>query len=343
MIAQADSAPLQVTGIKTANYSARSGELVQCDANGGSFTVTLPGGPRVSQIIGVKLLETTGGNAVTVSRNGNAIEGEAADPSLSEASEYLELQYNGAGTWIDRTEQETSGIAAAATTTASTTLTLDQEVVLCNNTSNITVTLPTAVGNSGKPYTLKKIGNNTATVTIDAAGSETIDGATTLLLYIRYDSVAIISDGSNWYISQDGRQPHAALVYRSSNQSIANGAEVRVNFNAAIYDRGGIADTTSDGRIEIRRAGVYTIMGYFGVENTNSIFTQCRISVNGTERTIGMLTSVTALYHRNLVHGTLFLNAGDYVNLIVIQDTGAAINSGTGSELGPWLTVAETR
>ncbi len=99
MIAQADLSPLQVTSIKTANYAARSGELVQCDASSGSFTVALPGSPRVNQIVGVKLLETTGGNSVTIARNGNAIEGEAGDPSLSEAGKYLELQYNGAGSW----------------------------------------------------------------------------------------------------------------------------------------------------------------------------------------------------------------------------------------------------
>ncbi len=107
MIAQTDPAPLQVTSIKTANHAARSGELVQCDASGGSFTVTLPGSPRVNQIVGVKLLETTGGNAVTIARNGNAIEGEAGDLVLTTAGDYRELQYDGAGQWLALEEPET--------------------------------------------------------------------------------------------------------------------------------------------------------------------------------------------------------------------------------------------
>ncbi len=107
MIDQANLAPLQVTSIKSANYAARSGELVQCDASGGSFTVTLPGSPRVNQIVGVKLLEPTGGNAVTVARNGNAIEGEAGDLVLATTGDYRELQYDGAGRWLARSESAT--------------------------------------------------------------------------------------------------------------------------------------------------------------------------------------------------------------------------------------------
>ncbi len=106
MIAQSNTAPLHVTSIKTANYVARSGELVQCDASGGSFTVTLPSSLRVNQIVGVKLLETTGGNAVTIARNGNAIEGEAGDFTLASTGEYLELQFDGGGTWLSRASSE---------------------------------------------------------------------------------------------------------------------------------------------------------------------------------------------------------------------------------------------
>ncbi len=104
MIHQADPAPLQITNIKIANYAARSGELVQCDASGGSFTVTLPGSPRVNQVVGVKLLETTGGNSVTIVRNGNMIEGEAGDLVLKAAADYRELQYDGAGQWLALSE-----------------------------------------------------------------------------------------------------------------------------------------------------------------------------------------------------------------------------------------------
>ena len=104
MIAHAGSASLRVTDIKTANYAAEPGELVQCDASGGSFTIGLPANPGVNDRIGVKLLEATGSNSVTVGRNGNAIEGEAGDLVLSAAGDYHELQYDGAGQWLALSE-----------------------------------------------------------------------------------------------------------------------------------------------------------------------------------------------------------------------------------------------
>ncbi len=343
MIAQADTFPLQVTSIKTASYAARFGELVQCDASGGSFTVTLPGSPRVNQIVAVKLLKTTGGNSVTVARNGKAIEGEAGDPSLSETGEYLELQYNGAGNWIDRTEQESSGNSAVATITASTTLTLDQEVVLCNNTSNITVTLPTAVGNAGKPYTLKKIGDNSATVTVDAAGSETIDGAATVLLYIRNDFVGIISDGSNWQIVQDGLLPHACRMYMNPGMVVPSATNTPCDWNQVDFDRGGIANTTA-GRVTIRRAGVYNVQGQWNVENSARYNVQCRVKVNSSSVAISTgYIEANNTYSRVMTGTTIQLSAGDDITLDLIQNGSGNYTSSTGLPFGPYISVSEVR
>ena len=69
-----------------------------------------------------------------------------------------------------------------ATITANTTLDESDNIVLCNNTTDITVTLPAASGIAGRTYYIKKINSSTNTVTIDGNGSETIDGATTLRL-----------------------------------------------------------------------------------------------------------------------------------------------------------------
>lgn len=60
-----------------------------------------------------------------------------------------------------------------------------------------TVTLPTAVGNTNL-YSIKNVG--TGTVTIATTSSETIDGSITAQLIVRYVSVDLISDGSNWNV-----------------------------------------------------------------------------------------------------------------------------------------------
>ena len=67
------------------------------------------------------------------------------------------------------------------------------------STGNQTVNLPTAIGIEGRMFVFYKVAS-TGTVTIDAFGSETIDGASTYTLTTQYETVTIISDGSNWLV-----------------------------------------------------------------------------------------------------------------------------------------------
>jgi hypothetical protein len=60
-----------------------------------------------------------------------------------------------------------------------------------------TITLPTAVGISGKQYIIKNSGNGV--VTLNTLSSQTIDVSTSLTL-TQNDTVEVISDGSNWKI-----------------------------------------------------------------------------------------------------------------------------------------------
>ena len=73
-----------------------------------------------------------------------------------------------------------------------------------NATGNVTVNLPTAASafdnGLGRIYHIKKIDADADTVTVDGNGSETIDGGTTAVLTIQFESITIQSDGSNWHI-----------------------------------------------------------------------------------------------------------------------------------------------
>lgn len=69
-----------------------------------------------------------------------------------------------------------------------------------NTTSGaVTVTLPTAVGISGRMYIFKLI-NGSNSLTLDPDGAETIDGASTWATTTLYAKVTIISNGTNWEI-----------------------------------------------------------------------------------------------------------------------------------------------
>jgi len=105
------------------------------------------------------------------------------------------LVYNGSQ-WVNQT-----GVPTTLTTkTTAYAATVDDEIILVDATSaSFTLTLFTAVGNSGKHLVIKKI-NSANIVTIDANSSETIDGLLTRVLNGQEESIVIFSDGSNWKI-----------------------------------------------------------------------------------------------------------------------------------------------
>ncbi|UOF77058.1 hypothetical protein [Caudoviricetes sp.] len=90
-------------------------------------------------------------------------------------------------------------VKKVTTITASANMLVTDSVVLCNHASvAITYTLLPASGENRGPITIKSI--NDAIVTIDGDGSETIDGALTVVLPGKYSSVTICSNGTSWFI-----------------------------------------------------------------------------------------------------------------------------------------------
>ena len=95
-----------------------------------------------------------------------------------------------------------SGLSVVTQTAASLTVTTE-DVVLCDTSSNaITVTLPENGGDvgSGRRVTVKKTTSDGNTVTISRQTADTIDGATTYVLYSDNESASFVCDGSNWFI-----------------------------------------------------------------------------------------------------------------------------------------------
>ncbi len=89
-------------------------------------------------------------------------------------------------------------------TTTYTALTSD-EVLVCDTTSGaFTLTLPTAVGNTGKSFWIIKLGTAANDLTIDPNSSELIDGQATMILSGQYRSIQIVSDNAKWLtVSKD--------------------------------------------------------------------------------------------------------------------------------------------
>jgi hypothetical protein len=120
------------------------------------------------------------------------------------------------GTTIDRSGavyinslpiKDTASAIRVKSVTANYTTDWYDTILLVNATGgNITITLPdsglvaSTKDEMGKIYHIKKVDASANTVTIDGYSTQTIDGAATNVITTQYDSITIVSDGSNWHI-----------------------------------------------------------------------------------------------------------------------------------------------
>lgn len=92
-------------------------------------------------------------------------------------------------------------VTSIETVTASYTADAGDSTILCNCSAGaITVTLPPASTVEAMTLCIKKTDGSVNAATIDAAGTETIDGALTVTLAAQWDGRVLQSNGSNWVV-----------------------------------------------------------------------------------------------------------------------------------------------
>lgn len=93
-----------------------------------------------------------------------------------------------------------SRIPVRAVTGATTLTDADGLVVVDASGGACAATLPDVAANVERVFYVKKTDASANAVTVTRAGSATIDGATTYALTVQYQSVTVVSDGTNWHI-----------------------------------------------------------------------------------------------------------------------------------------------
>lgn len=75
-------------------------------------------------------------------------------------------------------------------------------LVSYTDTGTATITIPTAQVHDGRILNIKDSGGNATAnnITIQTGGSETIDGSSTFVINVNYQSVTLVSDGNDWFI-----------------------------------------------------------------------------------------------------------------------------------------------
>lgn len=207
--------PATPTLSKSANYTiaaADLGKYVEADATGGSFTLTLlsaitagDGAQLWVQNIG------TSGKVTVAAAGGQTINGATSIPINGQYSTLI-LKSNGAN-WTALVDRPIPTLSKTADYTVKH---VDEgRLILCDCTAGqITVTLPTvALAGSGFRVGIKKIDSSTANALIlDGAGSETVDGATTLTMTTQWGVCWVRCDGTTWNIESRGHSTSARFT-----------------------------------------------------------------------------------------------------------------------------------
>ena len=97
-----------------------------------------------------------------------------------------------------------------STINTATTLDASYGLVLCNGATG--VVLPTASGITGKQYVIKCIHASTFP-SLSTTSSQTIDGSLTYFFTQQYETIAVISDGSNWQVAYVKKDVNLYLLW----------------------------------------------------------------------------------------------------------------------------------
>lgn len=207
-----------------------------------------------------------------------------------------------------------------------TTVSLDSSAfgkmhVVSGTTSDYTITLPAASSNVGKIIGIRIASTATKLFTIDANGTETIDGATTRVMWAG-ESAILLCDGTGWTKIAGKTIPMAGCLYLNGTQTINNTTITVVDFSSVDFDIGSIATTASD-RFTIRRAGNYIMGANIRYTSNTSNVVYADLRVNGTKIVRSSINSASGVA-AGVVTGGKELAATDYVDVATYHEKGSS-------------------
>lgn len=158
------------------------------------------------------------------------------------------------------------------------------------------------------------------------------------------DTTFTVNGGANLNTSQLGDAPAGggsgtptkvgARVYRNtSNQSIPNGTQTAVQFNAENYDTDSLHDNaTNNTRLTIPTTGLWLLQGSIDFAANTTGFRGVNFYLNGTTFLAGTILDPGDPVSRLQASTMEELTAGDYIELLALQDTGGALDVNFGRQ-----------
>ena len=229
----------------------------------------------------------------------------------------------------------------AVTTTANLTAGLLHKCTVVALTP-YTVTLPTPVGITGQIIGVRVDPASAALLTL-ATTAGNIDGAATRIMWAG-ESAWVESDGTNWCKIAGKTIPMLCSMRQAAAQSINSGAVTAVTLDTTVIDNTGLmADPTTNKRINIRRAGVYTVQGSasFNTLAAPSLRTLAIIQKTGVTVRQAELDYLTGNFPGVVLGGLISTAITDNLTIQAFQQSGLAVNTGTGTS-GSTLDASES-
>lgn len=196
------------------------------------------------------------------------------------------------------------------------------------------VTLPAVATEGGRVIKITRKGSGTGKVTINPNASETIDSATTFVLFEANDSITITNDATQWFILDKKLTRVVARYTYASASTISQGVAAIFNFSTKVIDVPGVDNVTTGAswKFTAPRAGIYLVnarlvfQAYTGwVESEKA---DLRLYLNNTTLVSYIAwnsdTGTGASSTKSLSgFTTISLAAGDYIDVRLYFDAGA--------------------
>jgi ribosomal protein S11 len=137
---------------------------------------------------------------------------------------------------------------------------------------------------------------------------------------------------------------HAVKVVRAASQTVPNNTTTAAEFDTIIFDNANMADVVVNNRVDIKRTGIYIVVGSWGVPALidDGEFGSIGITINGSEvaAVLNYASSSNSYIYMDIAR-VFSLNEGDYIGLNFKQNSDESFSTHTSENHRPTLSVVQ--